>query len=123
VVTEITPEQLQYLKEQLHASDEEIERFKNQPFCSLEVYTIDQRTGETIGYLFDSLRCIAEGRGTCDGKREIMDWKWATGHKSTRIIEKINNDIAIATERILMPDGSYMEESGKMTRKKKTDGR
>ncbi|MCI0499240.1 MAG: hypothetical protein L0Y36_06130 [Planctomycetales bacterium] len=121
-ITEMTPEQIQYLKQNLHASNEEIERFRKLPFASLEIYTIDLRTGQTIGYLFDSLRCIAEGRGTCDGKKEITEWEWATGHKSTRIMERVDNDTVVATERILMPDGSYMEESGKTTRKKATIG-
>jgi len=37
---------------------------------------------ERIGYFFDSLRCIAEGRGIRQGNKEIMEWEWSgTGHR------------------------------------------
>ncbi len=86
---EITEVSSEYLKKNMHATDEEIERFKNSPYRSLEIYTIDQKTGEVVGYLFDSLRCMATGRGKREANQEIMDWQWATGHKSTRITEKV----------------------------------
>ena len=55
-ITEMSPEQVRYLKENLHASDEEIKRFRSETFKSIEIHTIDPKTGEIIGYLFDSLR-------------------------------------------------------------------
>jgi len=115
-LTEISPE---YLKKNMHASDEEIERFRSSPYRGLEIHTIDQKTGEVVGYLFDSLRCIAQGRGKREANKEIMEWEWATGHKSTRITEKINNDKMVVIERTPMPDGSTMEDRGEMTRTKK----
>ena len=117
-ITEITLEQRQYLKTQLHASDEEIERFKSSPFRSLEIYTIDQETGELVGYLFDSLRSIATGRGHWQGNKQVIKWQWATGHKSTRITERVGDDRFAVVEQIAMPDGSMMEEKGEMVRKK-----
>ena len=89
-ITEITNEQRQYFKETLRASDEDIERFQNSTFKELQIHTIDPKTGEVIGYLFDSLRCIAEGRGRRQGNKEIIEWKWsvtAQGTTSVRIIE------------------------------------
>jgi hypothetical protein len=103
----------------MHASDEEIERFKNSPYKALEVYTIDQKSGEVVGYLFDSLRCIATGKGKREANKETIDWLWATGHKSTRITEKISQDKALFIERTPMPDGSVMEDKGEMIRKNK----
>jgi effector-binding domain-containing protein len=117
-VTEVSPEQRQYLKTQLHASEEEIERFKNSPFRGLEIYTIDQETGEVVGYLFDSLRSMATGRGQWQGDTQTMNWQWSTGHKSTRITTLLGDDRLLMAERIAMPDGSTMEESGEMVRKR-----
>lgn len=118
-ITEITPEQAAYLKKNMHASDEEIARFKRSPYKAVEIYTIDQVTGEVVGHLFDSLRCMAKGKGKRQGNRETMEWQWATGHKSTRITEKVSNDKLVIIQRTPMPDGSVMEEKGEMTRKKK----
>jgi len=117
-ITEISPEQADYLKKNMHASDEEIERFKRAGYQSLQLFTIDQTTGEVIGYLFDSLRCRATGRGKREGGREIMEWEWATGHKSTRITERLGDDKMAVIQRTPMPDGSVMEEKGESTRRK-----
>lgn len=117
-VVSISDEQRQYLKTQLHAADEEIERFKAAPYRGLEIYTIDQKTGEVVGYLFDSLRCMATGRGEWTADTQTMRWQWATGHKSTRITKKLDKDRLSMVERIAMPDGSTMEESGEMVREK-----
>jgi hypothetical protein len=119
-ITEITGEQKQYLKETLHASDEDIERFQSSTFKSLEIHTIDPKTGETIGYLFDSLRCIAKGRGKREGNKEIMEWKWSGSGQGTsiRIKEKVSDNKLVITEKYTLPDGSTMEDKGEMTRKK-----
>ncbi len=117
-ITEITPEQVDYLRRNMHASDEEIERFKRSGYQALQLFTIDQTTGEVVGYLFDSLRCIATGRGRREGNREIMEWQWATGHKSTRITERVDDNTMLVIQRTPMPDGSVMEEKGRSTRRR-----
>jgi hypothetical protein len=117
-VTNISAQQRQYLKAQLHATDEEIDRFQSMPFRGLEVYTVDQETGDVLGYMFDSLRSIATGRGAWDGKIQTMHWTWISGHTSTRITKAVGDDRLSMVERIAMPDGSTMEESGEMVRKK-----
>jgi hypothetical protein len=117
-ITEISPQQRQYLKKNMHASDEEIDRFQREPYRSLEVYTIDQTTGEVVGYLFDSLRCMAQGRGRREGNRETIEWKWASGHRSTSVMERVGDDRITMIQKTPMPDGSVMEEKGEMTRKK-----
>jgi effector-binding domain-containing protein len=117
-VEAISAGQEQFLKTQLHATAEEIERFKAAPFRGLELYTVDQATGDVVGYLFDSLRCIATGRGQWSETELVMDWKWASGHTSVRTTTKLSDDKFIAVEKIAMPDDSVMEESGEMVRVK-----
>ena len=81
-ITEITDEQRQYIKDTLRASDEDIERSRTSTFKDLQIYTIDPKTGKVVGYLFDSQRCISEGRGRRQGNKEIMEWEWSgTGHR------------------------------------------
>lgn len=118
---EITPEQEQYLKETMHASDEDIAKFKGSTFRNMEVYTIDPKTGEIMGYLFDSMRCIAKGTGRREGNKEIIEWEWsawAQGASSTRITEKVSDDKIVITEKYTLPDGSIMEDYWEMIRKK-----
>ncbi len=115
-ITELNPE---YLKKHFHASDEEIERFKRSGYQSLEIYTIDQKTGEVIGFLFDNLRCVATGKGRREGPKEIIDWEWRTGHKSTRITERVSADRMRIIERTPNPDGSVMEDKGEFVRNRK----
>ena len=112
-ITELNPD---YLKKHMHATDEEIERFRRSGYQSLEVYTIDQQTGEVIGFLFDNLRCVAQGKGTRDKGKETVAWEWHSGHKSTRITERVSDDRMRVTERTLNPDGSVMEDKGEMVR-------
>jgi hypothetical protein len=118
-ITEMTADQVNYLKTNMHASDEEIARFRSGGYQAMEFYTIDQTTGEMVGFLFDSLRCMATGRGRREGNRLIMDWVWATGHKSTRITEKVSEDRMMIIQRTPMPDGRVMEEKGESIRRKK----
>jgi DNA gyrase inhibitor GyrI len=117
-VEAISAEQEQFLKTQLHATAEEIARFRSVPFRGIELYTVDQPTDEVVGYMFDSLRCIATGRGQWSDKELVMNWQWSSGHTSTRTTARLSDDKFIAVERIAMPDGSVMEEKGEMIRTK-----
>lgn len=123
LVTEITPEQKKYLKETLHATDEEIEKFLSTSFKEIEIFTIDPKTGEIIGYLFDSLRCVAVGRGRRDGNKEIIKWDWSVGGQGTseRITEKVDDNKLVVTERYTLANGGKMEDKGYMTRRIETD--
>jgi len=47
-----------------------------------------------------------------------MEWQWATGHKSTRITERVSEDRMRVIQRTPMPDGSVMEEKGESVRRK-----
>jgi len=94
---------------------------KSNPFKELQLDTIDPKTGERIGYWFDSQRCIAEGRCRRQGNKEIIEWKWsatAQGATSVSIIEKINDNTFTINQKYTLPDGRKMEEKIEMTRKK-----
>ena len=120
-LAEIADEQRQYLRETLHASDEEIEKFQSSTFKELRIHTIDPKSGEVVGYLFDSMRCVAKGRGRRQGNKEIMEWKWsvfAQGATSVRIIEKINDNKFALNHKYILPNGNKMEDKIEFTRKK-----
>lgn len=122
---EIAGEQKKLLKETLKkkrsASDEDIERFLSLPYKSLEFYTIDPKTGEVFGYMFDSQRCIAEGRGRRQENKEAMEWEWfgtAQGATSVGILEKNNDNTFTLHHKYILPDGKEMEDKAEFTRKK-----
>ena len=116
-IISLSDEYIKQLKWQ-HLSDSDIEKMRNSSFESMEVYTIDPKTGEITGYLFDSLRCIAKGTGKREGNKEIINWVWSGQGQgsSTRVTEKISDDRFISTEKYTMPDGSAMEDKAEMTR-------
>jgi hypothetical protein len=122
---EMTDEQKKQIKdaskETTNASDEDIERFLSMPYKSLQIQTIDPKTSEVIEYLFDSQRCIAEGRGRRQGNKEIMKWRWSgtgQGATSVHIIEKINDNKFTYNHKYTLPNGNKMEDKAEFTRKK-----
>lgn len=119
-ITDVSAEQVDYLKRNMHASDEEIARFRAQPYRALECVTVDEKTGEVLGFSFDSLRCIGTGRGRREGNREIMEWRWTNGRTSTRITERLGEDRMRIIQRTPMPDGSVLEEKGESRRRSRT---
>jgi hypothetical protein len=121
-ITELSQEYIRYLKETAHASDGDIEKIRGSTFESLEFRTINPKTGEVIGYLFDSLRCIAKGKGKREANKEIMQWEWSGAGQGTsiRITEKAGDNKFTITEKYTLPDGSIMEDKREMTRKKIT---
>jgi hypothetical protein len=117
----MTEEQIKQLKETMNASDEDMERFTGNPFKELQIHTIDPKTGEVLAYLFDSMRCIAEGRGRRQGNKEIIEWKWSgTGQGATSVhtIERIDDNKFTLHHKYTLPNGSQMEDKAEMIRKK-----
>jgi hypothetical protein len=116
-ITGLSDEYIKQLKGQ-NLSDSDIEKIRNSSFESIEFYTINPRTGEITGYLFDTLRCTAKGTGKREGNKEIMDWVWSGQGQgsSARVTEKVSDDKFIATEKYTLPDGSTMEDKVEMTR-------
>ena len=120
--SEFTDEHKEEPKKSMETSNQEAEKYKRLTHKEIELSTIDPKTGGIIGYLFDSLRCIAQGKGRRQGNKEIMEWKWnCSGHEATsvRTTERISDDKLVMTEKYIAPDGSvWMEGSAEALRKK-----
>jgi len=117
----VSNEEIQELKKITHISDEDIKRYQSLPFKYLEIRTIDPKNGEVIGYFFDSMRRVAEGKGKLQGNKEIVEWQWfdqGQGFSNISIMEKVSDDRFITTKKYILPDGSTMEGKVEMTRKK-----
>ncbi len=119
-VAQISDEYLQHLRRDKQTPEEEIEKLRQMKFAEVDYRTIDPRTGAIVAYLFDSWRCVATGTGTCDGKREVIEWKWSAGGQGTsvRTTERISRDKFIVTEKYTLPGGGTMEDRVQMIRAK-----
>ena len=120
---EITEEDIESLKGGMQASEDQAAKFQNQTHKEIEYYTIDPQTGEVIGYLFDSLRCIAVGRGSRQGDKEVIEWQWMKGGQqvtaSIRTTERLSEDKLMMTDKYVAPDGKVlMEGKAEAIRKK-----
>ncbi len=119
-VAQISDDYLQHLRRNTHAPEDEIEKLRKMKFAEVDFRTIDPRTGRIVAYLFDSWRCVAAGTGTCDGKTEIIEWKWSAGGQGTsvRTTQRVSADKFIVTEKYTLPDGGTMEDRARMIRKR-----
>lgn len=120
----VSNEEIQGLRKITHISDEDVKKYQSLPFKYLEIWTIDPKNGEVIGYFFDSMRRVAEGKGKLQGNKEIAEWQWfaqgqgASSMRSIHIMERVSDDRFITTKEYTLPDGRTMEGKVEMTRKK-----
>jgi hypothetical protein len=119
-VAQLSDEYVQYLRQSMRSSEDQIEKLRAMKFAEVDYRTIDPRTGGIVAYLFDSWRCVATGTGTCDGNKEVIEWKWSAGGQGTsvRTTERVSEDKFIVTEKYTLPDGGTMEDRAQMVRKK-----
>lgn len=121
----ITKEDVESLKEGMQTDDDQAAKFQSNTHKEVEYYTIDPETGDVIGYLFDSLRCVAVGKGTRQGNKEVIEWRWKRGQReitSIRTTERIGEDKLMMTDKYLGPDGEVMMEGkAEATRKKRIE--
>lgn len=119
-VARISDDYLQHLRRSRKNAEAEIEKLRRMKFAEVDFRTIDPRTGKIVAYLFDSWRCVATGTGTCDGKTEIIEWKWLAGGQGTsvRTMERVSENKLIVTEKYTLPDGGAMEDRAQMVRKR-----
>lgn len=96
---------------------EQAEEMMKMPYQGMGMFTFDPKTGETIGYWFDSWRGAYQGRGTLEGNKETSNWSGPMG-TSVRTTEKINENEMRMTFKETMLDGKVAEGSGTMRRKK-----
>lgn len=123
-ITEMTDEQKENLKRAAGATDQEIERFRKLPFREIQLQTIDPGSGEILGYLFDSLRCVAVGRGRLEGNKQTMSWEWSIGGKgtSTSVVEKLDSD-TFAISGTYETDGQTVDDTACMIMKRQPLGK
>ncbi len=119
-MTHLSEEYLEYLRQTLHAPEEDIQRLQKMTFGSLELRSIDPQTGRINAHLFDSWRCTAEGIGIRKGNTEVIEWKWslAGAGTSVRVTERVGDDKIAVVERYTLPDGSTMEDRAVMARRR-----
>ncbi len=119
-VAQISDEYLQHLRRNTQSAEDEIEKLRKMKFAEVDFRTIDPRTGGIVAYLFDSWRCVAMGTGTCDGKTEIIEWKWSAGGQGTsvRTTVRVSENKFVVTEKYTLPDGGTMEDRAQMIRKR-----
>lgn len=96
---------------------EHAEEMMKTPYQGMGLLTFDPKTGETIGYWFDSWRGAYQGRGKLEGSKETMNWSGPMG-TSVRTTEKLNENEMRMTFKETMPNGIVAEGSGVMRRKK-----
>jgi hypothetical protein len=87
------------------------------PYKIKVMMTANPETKEYLGYLFDSYRGVATGKGTRDGNKLTMIWEGPMG-KETRVIEKVSEDKLVMT---FGQDSQAMKGSTTMMRKAKKD--
>ncbi len=119
-IAHLSEEYLEYLRQTLHAPEEDIRRLQSMTFGSLELRSIDPQTGRISAYLFDSWRCMAQGIGIRKGTTEIIEWKWslAGAGTSVRVTERVSDDRIAVVEKYTLSDGSTMEDRAIMLRKR-----
>ena len=120
LTTEINEEHEQYYRNVLGVSEEDIEASRGATFKGLQIFTIDPETDEVVGYLFDSLRCIAQGRGKRKEDQEVTQWKWSeTGEGATSVstVTRISQDRFTLQNKYDLPNGNSMEDRIEMMRK------
>jgi hypothetical protein len=117
-VARISDAYVQHLRQDLHASQDEIDKLRRMEFAAVEYFTIDPRTGALIAYLLDSWRCVATGAGRREGDTEIVAWQWSVGGQGTsvRTTRTVDADRLVITEDYRLPDGSTMEDRACWTR-------
>ena len=116
-VLSLSDDYIKQLKSQ-GLADSDIEKMRNKTFRSMEIYTIDPKTGEIAAYLFDSFRCVAKGTGKREDNKETINWVWSVGGQgsSIRVTEKIGDNKFRSTEKYSLPGGSAMEDTIEMNR-------
>lgn len=112
---EMTPEQMQAMKETMPMSDEDLKKMKEMVYNGLGLQTINPMTGEIVGYWFDSWRGIYKGTGKREGNKTTTTWEGPMG-SSTRTVEKVNDNKIVVTFTETMPNGKVMEGRSELTR-------
>ncbi len=119
--TSLNDEFVNNMTKQMNMPKEAVEgMLKGNPYKGHGLMTQDPKTGEWLGYWFDSWRGAYTGRGKLDGKIITMQWEGVTG-KSTRTIETGEHGEMIQTFTEQDAMGNVMVGKSTMMKKKKKE--
>ncbi len=116
--TEVNQETLSQAAEKMNMPREQLKEMMMQDYYGLGITSLDPKTGEPMGYWFDSYRDISKGSGTLKDDKSKMTWTSEAMGSMTRVVEKVSKDKM--TVKMHGKDPSGMEWSGtaEMTRVK-----
>jgi len=114
-LSEMSDENISYMKDKMHFSEADIERIHHTKFEELGIATMLPGSDEIVVHIFDSWRTILTGKGTWDGHKETIRF---TGENASgvRVIERVNHNHMFITQEWNMQDGSVMVETGELKR-------
>jgi hypothetical protein len=115
-IAETDPAKLEAMAKNAGMTKEQLQA----PYKIKVMMTANPETKEYLGYLFDSYRAVATGKGTRDGNKMTMIWEGPMGNE-TRTIEKVSEDKLVMTFEGKDPQGNVMKGTTTMMRKTKKE--
>ncbi len=116
--TEVKDEAMKSMKEQMHMTDEQINEMMQKPYMGMGVITLNPKSGELMGYWFDSYRDVSKGTGTVEAAKSMMTWTSPAMGTMSRTTEKLGPDKMKITIKGKDTSGIEFEGTSMMTRKK-----
>ncbi len=116
--TEINPKAIAEASEKMDMPKEEMEAMMKEDYYGLGVMTLNPRTGEPMGFWFDSYRDISKGSGTLEKGKSTMSWSSEAMGSMTRIMHKTGEDKMKVKMHGKDPSGMEWSGTSVMTRTK-----
>ena len=117
--TKVNPEYLKTMAASMKMSEQDAEKMMmGSTYKGMGLMTIHPKTGDYIGYWFDSWRGMYKGIGTLEGNKITMNWEGTMG-SSVRTMEKDEKGQLIQTYKEKDMSGSVVEGKSVFTRKEK----
>ena len=111
--TKINPDYLKTAAASMKMPEQDVEKMmKGMTYKAIGLLSIHPKTGDYIGYWFDSWRGMYRGIGKLEGNKITMDWEGSMG-SSVRTIEKDEQGNMIQTYKGRDQSGNIVE--GKST--------
>ena len=116
-ITKVDPQFLKAQAAQMKMSEQDVDKMmKSSMYKGMGLMTLDPKTGNYIGYWFDSWRGMYKGTGKLEGNKITMNWEGTMGSE-VRTIEKDEKGNLIQTFKQNM-NGMMMEGKTVSMRKK-----
>lgn len=116
--TEVNPDMLSKAAKKMNMPEAQLKEMMMQDYLGLGVTTVNPKTGELMGYWFDSYRDISEGQGTREGNATTMTWSSAAMGSMTRTVERVSEDEMKIKMHGKDPSGLEYDGTSVMKRKK-----